>query len=409
MVILQKNLEGVVVGRTLEFPIAVFMFNSWDGVLDTVLVGKATTDNETELLRKIAYQYAEKIGKMGSGPFVRHEMFDVFQQSFDEYNMDPKKEFVDEFYFKKQRCKFIKNAYDSPQEVIDDIIRQVCDVSGISISIHMSNEEAIVERTIYTVSLPDVLDRKFTFWYSTPWPNDRMIDWNLHIVPDYHPSSPSQGGNPCAFLINGATDALIGSEVIGSVYSPEAARQQEEYSFSSWSAMQHPCKANGNSFQFTLSGFYHLTKELVDGSVGLILATLGVYPGGGYVGISGGFSPPYDFPENISNRTGKKLPCEGTPRGSEKHCMWMYDVLKEENELEKAFIPTWFIEENWVDFFKDSQWVFPSLIKRRRHCILHTAFLLIKNTAIAVNRLIRKAQDSNLRYLAVRTVSNGVL
>ncbi len=357
MVILQKNLEGIVVGRNSEFPIGVFMFNSWNGKLNTVLVGKATTDNETELLRKIAYHYAEKIWKRSFDGNVRHEMLDIFQESFDEYHTNPKKELAGESYFTKESGLFIKNVYNEPQEAVDEIIKQVKDVSGVSISIGISEKETIIERTVYTVSLENDSDAEFTFWNSDNWP-DKKSSSKLHIVPDYHPSSPSQGGKSCGLLINGATNALIQSTAISSVYSPKEARQQKDDFGTSWGYLKHPCKASGKSFQFTLGGFYHATKELVDDAVELILTTLGAHPHGDYVGISGGFHSPYDFPENIAGRTGRQLPCKERPRGSEKHCMWTYDVLKEEGLLEKAYIPDWFHDENWVEFFKEQEGIF---------------------------------------------------
>ena len=101
-----------------------------------------------------------------------------------------------------------------------------------------------------------------------------------------------------------------------------------------------------------MRGHYEATKELVDEAVNLIISTLGAHPEGRYVGISGGFYPKYDFPENIARRTRKALPRE-KPRGSEKHCMWTYDVLQEEKQLEHAYVPPWFYSENWIDFFKN--------------------------------------------------------
>jgi len=237
----------------------------------------------------------------------------------------------------------------------------VKDASGLSISIGMSKKESIIDSTIYTVSLEDNSDVEFTFWNSNDWPS-KEDPWNLHIVPSYHPSSPSQGGKLCGQLINGSTDALIRSKTISSVYSPKEARQKEDGFGTSWHYMKHPYKAAGKSFQFTLRGFYHATKELVDDAVQLILATLRAHPDGNYVGICGGFNSVYDFPENIANRTGRQLPCKERPRGSEKHCMWTYDVLKEEGELDKAYIPDWFTNENWVKFFENQKGIFPSFL-----------------------------------------------
>ena len=359
MIILEKNLKGIIVGRNSKLPIALFVFNSWNGTLNTVLLDKVTTNDETELLRKIAYQYAEKIGRRTSNKNVRDEMLGIFQKSFDEYHTNPEKELVNEFHFANECGKFIKNVYTTPKKAVNEIIKQVKADSGLSISIGMSKKKSIIEEIVYTVSLEDDVATEFTFWNSNSWPSKENV-WNLHIVPDYHPSSPSQGRKSYKYLINGATDALIGAKAICLVYSPKEARQQKDGFGTSWNYMKHPCKAVGKSFQFTLRGLYHATKELVDEAVELILATLGVHPDGNYVGISGGFYSTYDFPENISSRTGRQLPCKERPRGSEKHCMWTYDVLKEENELGKAYIPEWFTKENWVKFFEGQKEIFPS-------------------------------------------------
>lgn len=356
MIILERSTESIVVGRNSELPIGVFMFNSWDKTLDTVLVNKSANDTETALLRKIAYQYAEKIKKGSSSTNLFPGILDVFQKSFDECRLEPEKEAVHERYFTNNLGKFIKNAYDSPKEAVDEIIKQVKDASGVSVSISRSEDN--IKNIVYTVSIEGKSDTKFTFWNSDSWPREKTGTGNLHIVPGYHPSSPSQGRKLCGLLINGDTDGFMKSKVICSVYSPKEARRKEKNFGTSWSLMVHPCKATGKSFQFTLRGNYHSTKELVDDAVQLILAALGTHPDGHYVGISGGFHPIYDFPENIAGRTGRELPRKNL-YGSEKHCMWTYDVLKEENELEKAYIPDWFTNENWVKFFEGQKGIFP--------------------------------------------------
>ena len=95
MIILQKSLEGIIIGRNPESPIGCFMFNSWNGTLNTVAIDKYATDDETELLRKIAYRYSEKIWKSTSGMRVHPERLNIFQESFDEYHAKPEKELAD--------------------------------------------------------------------------------------------------------------------------------------------------------------------------------------------------------------------------------------------------------------------------------------------------------------------------
>ncbi len=358
MIIIQKNSESIVIGRTSEVSIAVLLFNSWNGTINTVLVSDIATTNEADLLKKIAYSYAEKVDKRGSTD-TRDHILSIFQESFDEYQVDSEKELVNEFYFNNSHGRFIQNTYASSDQAIADIVKKVEDSSKVLISIDVSDGGNILERSIYTVSFKEESENNFSFWNSNNWPERRGQGLDLHIVPDYHPSSPSQGGNSFGPLINGATDALIRSTAISSVYAPIEARQEKEgHSGSSWNYMKHPYKAIGKSFQFTLRGFYHSTKELVDDAVELILAALGNHPKGCYVGVSGGFYPTYDFPQNIAGRTGRKLP-KKEPRGSEKHCMWTYDVLTKEDELDKAYVPDWFYSENWLELFEGQEGIFP--------------------------------------------------
>lgn len=363
MIILQKNTEGILIGRDFEVPIAIVTI-SWSGNLDTVLINEIATTDEVELLRKIAYKSAKMIYQSEDDNHMRSHLLskaqDIFQQCFAEYHANPEKDLTDVFYFNKGRGSFIKNAYDSPQKAVNEIIRKVKEVSGSSTPIKIRMHQDAMERTFYAVSLPKSSGKEFTFWNAHDWPSEEREEWehNLHIVPNYHPSSPSQGKRSRGMSINGDTNALITSNSICSIYAPPESRQKEKNFGTTWSYMKHPYKATGKSFQFTLRGAYHATKELVDDAVKLILSALSQHPEGNYVGVIGGFNAPYDFPENIANRTGKQLPGNERPRGSEKHCMWTYDVLKQEGELEKAYIPKWFTKENWVEFFKDEK---PSL------------------------------------------------
>ena len=228
---------------------------------------------------------------------------------------------------------------------MDEIIRQVRNVADISISIDMETKENVLESILYTVSLAQDSPKEFAFWYA-PWSQE-----NLHIVPGYHPASPSQGKKTCELIISKNQNTLLNSSIITSVYSPIEARKQERFFFSSWENMKHPYKAAGKSFTFALYQPYEYSQELVDAAVDLILTALG-HRDGYYVGVCGGFYPPYNPPEHIAAHTGKKLPCNEL-RGTESHCMWTYDVLKEEGVLEEAYVPQWFYEENWISFFTE--------------------------------------------------------
>lgn len=369
MIILQQNLATIIIGRDSGFPIATFMFFGANGTLDTVVVSVDATDEETLLLRKVAYQYAKKIwekkntdtnpwdlefftqilnNRKETGILLWDLMFNIFQEYFDVYQANPDKELVDDRYFKESGC-FIKNAYTCPQDAMDEIVRQVRNVTDVYISLDMETKENVLESIIYTVSLAHDSSKEFAFWYA-PWPQEENTIHNLHIVPGYHPASSSQGKKTCELMINGDNNTFLSSSVIASVYSPKEARKQECLFFSSWENMKHACKAAGKSFTFALYKPYEYSQELVDAAVNLILTALGNHDGY-YVGVCGGFYPPYNTPEAIAAHTEKKIPCNEL-RGTESHCMWTYDVLKEEGVLEEAYVPQWFYEENWIEFFK---------------------------------------------------------
>lgn len=354
MNIIKLNQDCAVIGNDSNTEIGKFLFNSWNSEINTVLVNNKATEIEINLLKEIAYTYAKSISDLDKRG--RNNSADLFKEIFSEDNTQ--KEKVTDWYFNNQRGLFIVEKFSSLQEAIQEIVTNVKKKTNIGVVIDHTIQENIFHTDLYTVSLQNKSEGEFIFWNSDNWPTSSG-GWDLHIIPGYHPTSPKQGRRSYGPLINGDTDALIRATAISSVFSPEEARKYKGFS-SSWSYMNHPYKAAGKSFKFTLRGLYQLTSELVDEAVELILCLLGHHPDNNYVGISGGFSSPYDFPSNISGRTGKKLPID-RPRGSEKHCMWTHDVLRGEGVLEEAYIPSWFHEENWINFFTNEGGIFPDI------------------------------------------------
>jgi hypothetical protein len=70
-----------------------------------------------------------------------------------------------------------------------------------------------------------------------------------------------------------------------------------------------------------------------------------------FIGVSGGFSPPFDSPYNVRMVRGARHHV----RGSENHCVWAYRTLKAEGRLDGAIIPKWFWDERWLDAYGEKR------------------------------------------------------
>ena len=187
--------------------------------------------------------------------------------------------------------------------------------------------------------------RKFRFWHDMSRPDHRLE--SLYIVPQYHPAMRRELRR---FLINGDTDHLIRGVPLGQVYAPEEAVVSGRSSFlsTSWAYLNHPVRAEGPSFEAEVSLRHMLTADGMAGLTSFLSAALGLH--GNYVGVSGGFKPPYDMPANIIRRVGITS-TRGAVRGSEAHCVWTYRVLEQEDEIKKAHVPDWFTKENWLSAY----------------------------------------------------------
>jgi hypothetical protein len=179
---------------------------------------------------------------------------------------------------------------------------------------------------------------QFRFWCSMSRPGEGL---DLDIIPHYH---PVMNGKRYAYLVNGDTNALIRGDAVRYIHSPEEARVRSGY-WSTWSAMKHPVRAEGQTFEAEVSIAHALSREGVELIVGLLVAALELEDS--YVAISGGFRAPFDYPANVARRFGIH-PERGQARGSENHCAWMYHTLVAEGELDGSYVPAWFIEEGWL-------------------------------------------------------------
>jgi hypothetical protein len=206
----------------------------------------------------------------------------------------------------------------------------------------------------FTVGVPN----RFTFWKSEWRPS---VD-NLHIVPNYHPVM-----NDCEAvgMVNGDTAAYIGGGAIKCIFCPEAAQAntgKKSFGMDSWNHVKHPFRATGNRFQVTISSTRIRSAEGVEKLVQLLRAALGLDKK--YVEINGGFRAPMKCAHNRLLELGRKSPYPQADynrlgghvaRGSEEHCVWAYRTLKDEGVLDKAHVPAWFINEDWLGIYKGAE------------------------------------------------------
>jgi hypothetical protein len=196
---------------------------------------------------------------------------------------------------------------------------------------------------------------EFSFWTCASLP-DSVID-DIYIVPKYH---PVRNGKKGIHMINGDTDHRTHGYSIVSVQSPIEARTAigEQRSPSTWAHMKHPFCASGKSVVVTVRSGLLRTEDGVRELSRFLRAALGTTEE--YVEVCGGFSAPFKSAHNLLIEKGIPSPSPKKhfgqwTRGSEEYCVWAYRTLLAEGELEGAYIPNWFIEEGWLDIYKDAE------------------------------------------------------
>ncbi|KKR37739.1 MAG: hypothetical protein UT69_C0002G0001, partial [Candidatus Yanofskybacteria bacterium GW2011_GWE1_40_10] len=205
----------------------------------------------------------------------------------------------------------------------------------------------------FTVEEPN----SFTFWHSQSRPGG---GFDLYIVPAYH---PVMNGKESVGMVNGATDAYIRGNAVRSIYCPEDAQATDpSKNFgTSWNHVKHPFYATGRSMAVKLITTKVRSAESMEELTQLLRAALGL--DNKYVDISGGFNAPLKCGYNRIVELGIRSPYPqaeyrrggNITRGSEQHCVWSYRVLKEEGQLEKAYIPSWFIKEGWLKIYEGAE------------------------------------------------------
>lgn len=246
----------------------------------------------------------------------------------------------------------VEGMFSSPEEMLQSLLEKIYNNKKVFLRVrdakwsHMDNEMIIVTFESWS-------DVSFKAWNCSGEPNS---SWKLHFSAPYYPSIT---GKKSFCMINGSTDAYIrgGDCGIHRVFSPEESRVEGESMFgSTWSKMKHPFYAEGKTLGVEFSSTLCMSKSGYDTLYDFLLAALNLSDG--YVSISGGFNPPYDYPENVCNR--KRIPSPAAKqggrrnaRGSEHNCVWEYQTLKNEGLLNKSQAPDWFHKEGWLNIYAD--------------------------------------------------------
>jgi hypothetical protein len=206
----------------------------------------------------------------------------------------------------------------------------------------------------FTVEEPEA----FIFWRNALVPDHRA--WDLYVIPAYH---PVMNGRVCFGSVNGDTDEYINRKVITHIYCPNDAKAlQTKIAISSWGHVNHPFRASGKTFSASLNKRVLLSNagELELSKV--LRAALNL--DNSYIQVIGGFHAPLRCAHNRLLDTGRRSPWPNAVyngmnsfivRGSEQHCVWTHMVLTEEGEIEKAYIPSWFMEEGWLEIYQGAE------------------------------------------------------
>lgn len=247
----------------------------------------------------------------------------------------------------------VLSAYADINEAITDAIKQV----GVEMTCESVDRRRGFDNEL-TLAFSVKKPLEFIFWKSESKPTHK--EHELYLVPNYHPVM--NGWKPVG-MVNGDTDAYISSDAIRSLRAPKEARTKSDNDIfgSSWGHVNHPFHAKGRSITVGIVTSKMRSKEGVDTLVKMLRAALGL--DNTYVEISGGFKPPLrcahnrvvelgirsPYPRADNSRTGHLT------RGSEAHCVWAYRTLKKEGVLDKAFIPSWFQKEGWLNIYKGAK------------------------------------------------------
>lgn len=254
---------------------------------------------------------------------------------------------------------------NSSSSIMDDGLAQVFDKvrsavgsSGISIKVLSIAGRFVLNDRCFLEIRSNCTKCQFEFWHHLyrPTPGNDLVD--LYLVPGYH---PVMRGSKSIGLVNGDTDAFIRGIAVRSIHSPEDARTRQEGTLfgSTWTHVNHPYCVKGCSFVVEAE-LASIRGELgISELASIIRAALRLDER--FIEISGGFRAPMQCAHNRLLDLNRKSPWSQADyerstghvaRGSEQHCVWAYRVMREEGELERAYIPSWFFKEGWLEIYE---------------------------------------------------------
>ncbi len=346
--------------------VANIYLDPWDQVDEVVLFARSSDEVQLQVLRLAASHVQQ---------FVMHRTTYAFGGIMSVEHGDPSLSRGDSVRFMSFDV-IPSNIQEMGREEIVEALREL--QVGVVVAVHNSVDAAIqaaidatgVAGLRYRVALPHILTNRLNVEFVVSRPN-RFIFWmsnskpsgsnhELRIVPGYH---PVMNGWESESMVNGDTDALIRGGAVRSISCPPASlgNRREPKFMGSWRHVKHPYYAAGRRVFMQVVSTKVRSKEGCAELTRLLRDSLGL--DNRYVSISGGFQAPLEYPHNRLLGTRQSSPWPGATRpgevylarGSENHCVWAYRVLQAEGELEKAYIPEWFIAEGWLNIYEGAE------------------------------------------------------
>lgn len=351
-------------------PVAEIHLDYWDQVDEIVLYADSSDDVQLSVLR-LAASHVKQFVKNRRAPAMGGLMVAKYRNNdltaFDsrrlmDFGLIPEEiQKLDHETIVKELRPIQVDVIVAIHKTADEALQAaIFQVDHPSLRYHLIPQRVIFDNEIglqFTVAKPD----RFIFWKSEWRPGVS----DLHIVPSYH---PVMNGWEAVGMVNGSTDAYIRGNAVRSIYCPKASQSdRHDRNFgSSWNHVKHPFCATGRSMSARLITTKLRSREGVEELVELLSAALGQSKR--YVEISGGFRAPMKCAHNRLLELGQRSPWPQADhtgrghvaRGSEQHCVWAYRTLEAEGALEKARVPSWFLEEGGLNIYEGAE-VHPTL------------------------------------------------
>lgn len=346
--------------------VAEIHLDPWNQVDEVVLHADSSEEIQLEVLR-LAFSHAKQyvrhrispaFGDLAIVEHGNHELTREDSDLFMNFSAIPPeiKEMDRETIVNEFNAMWVSITVAVHRQVAEAIHAIVCQVGIEDLGYEVVPQKMVFhdEKMVrFSVKEPG----SFTFWTSEMKPSGGSFD--LHIIPSYH---PIMSGQESVGLVNGDTDAYISGHAVKSIYCPEDAQAIRDSFGATWEHVNHPFRATGRTVKMCLVTTKIRSAEGVNELTQLLRAALGLDKK--YVAISGGFQAPLICPENRLSELGRRSPWPEADyerssgnkvRGSEGHCVWAYQILKEEGKLDGSFVPPWFIKEGWLQIYEGAE------------------------------------------------------